>query len=101
MLNMNVDEYLSILDSTSPTNHPFMAEERGEELGAAFQALTEAFAAFVRLGRQEGALGYKATRANLVSLVEFLPNTPNGEGPLEALLVNLAEAQDDVADDEA
>jgi hypothetical protein len=89
---MTVDEYLQILHSASPTDHPFTSREDGEVLGAAFVPLAHAMANFVeviRVSSIEG--GYPAARGFLEDMVHSFPAEvePDETDPLAALLAIL------------
>jgi len=90
---MTVDEYLQILHSASPTDHPFLQREDAEVLGAAFVPLAHAMANFVeviRVSSIEG--GYPAARGFLEDMVHTFPadaDPADVPDPLAALLAML------------
>lgn len=101
------ERYLEILESATPTDHPFISLPDSEELGASFAEMGRSMARFVRACQAHEALGYDGALDNLEDVVHCFPKPQ--EEALVALLEGLAEAiavdaetdaQDDVEDAE-
>lgn len=95
MLQMPLDNFLSILSSADVNSHPYTELEDATarlEMGIAFTAFAHSFAGFVNAGRIH--LGYEQTRDSAIKMSSMLqPVSLNDDGILGALLAAYARGE--------
>lgn len=95
MFQIPLNDYLAVLRTATPEEHPFKesAPEVAEKVGPAFAALAHAVADFVEAGRE--TIGYNDTRGLLEDMIHMLPVDENQADPLTELMKLMAEGAED------
>lgn len=87
---VNVDDYLALLSSTSTDNNPYVLLDNNEALVAGFVKMATGVAEFVQAARVLDGFGYDEARSTLEDLVHTFPLSEAPVDPFEAILSALA-----------